>query len=59
VLEYIKTHGKIKRADVMDLCGINKDQAYRLLNKLKTKGKIIVTGSGSSTWYDLFDKDDK
>jgi hypothetical protein len=21
VLEYIKTHGKIKRADVMDLCG--------------------------------------
>ena len=59
VLEYIKTHGKIKRADVMDLCGINKDQAYRLLNKLKTKGKIIVTGSGSNTRYEPFDKDDK
>ena len=59
VLEYIKTHGKIKRADVMDLCGINKDQAYRLLNKLKTKGKIIVAGSGSRTWYELSNKDDK
>lgn len=59
VLEYIKTHGKIKRANVMDLCGINKDQAYRLLSKLKTKGKIIVTGGGGSTWYELSDKDDK
>jgi ATP-dependent DNA helicase RecG len=33
VLTYIEKHGSIKRADVMELCRINKDQAYKLLNR--------------------------
>lgn len=41
VLNYIKQHGSIKREEVMALCHLTKDQAYKLLNKLK-KGEVIA-----------------
>lgn len=37
VLNFIDTHGSIKRADVIELCHISPDQAYKLLAKLKKK----------------------
>jgi len=40
VLAYIDKHGSIKRAGVMDLCRITKDQAYKLLKRLKSSGQI-------------------
>lgn len=40
VLNYIDKHGSIKRAEAMDLCRISKDQAYKLLNRLKDSEKI-------------------
>jgi ATP-dependent DNA helicase RecG len=39
VLSYIDTHGSIKRAEVMELCRITKDQAYKLLKRLKSDEK--------------------
>ncbi|WP_319506319.1 RNA-binding domain-containing protein [uncultured Methanolobus sp.] len=51
VLSYISKHGSIKRADVMDLCMIDKDQAYRLLHKLKENRKIIQIGRSKGTFY--------
>jgi ATP-dependent DNA helicase RecG len=52
VLSYIEKHGSIKRADVMDLCRITKDQAYKLLNRLKSKGKIAQIGSRKGAVYE-------
>jgi len=31
VLNFVREHGQIKRADVMDLCRLTKDQAWDLL----------------------------
>jgi len=47
VLSHIDKHGSIKRVDVMDLCRITKDQAYKLLNYLRDNGQIILWGSQS------------
>lgn len=52
VLAYIDKHGYIKRADVMDLCRITKDQAYKLLNRLKSKGQIAQIGSRKGAVYE-------
>lgn len=35
VLSFIDKHGGIKRADVMELCHLTKDQAYKLLKNLR------------------------
>lgn len=53
VIKYIKAHGNITRSDVIELCKITKDQAYRLLNKLKREGKISPRGEGKATRYEL------
>jgi ATP-dependent DNA helicase RecG len=52
VLAYIDKHGSIKRADVMDLCRITKDQAYKLSNRLKSSGQIAQIGSRKWAIYE-------
>lgn len=53
VLKYIRQHGSIKRADVMDLCRISVDQAAKLLTKLKTDNKITQQGKNKGAIYVL------
>lgn len=52
VLAYIDKHGSIKRAEVMDLCQITKDQAYKLLKSLKSSGQITQSGSRKGAFYE-------
>jgi len=52
VLAYIDKHSSIKRADVMDLCRITKDQAAKLLKRLKNNGLIIQTGERRGAYYE-------
>ncbi|GAA3975799.1 ATP-binding protein [Allohahella marinimesophila] len=52
VLNFIDTHGTIKRADVMDLCRLDRNQAYRLLTKLKAAGQIKQVGEHKGAAYD-------
>lgn len=51
VLKYIETHGSIKREEVMELCHLGKDQAYRLLKWLKESGFISFQGKGKGGSY--------
>lgn len=52
VLAYIDKHGSIKRADVMELCHVTKDQAYKLLTRLKNSGHITQIGSRKGAIYE-------
>jgi ATP-dependent DNA helicase RecG len=52
VLAYIDKHGSIKRADVMDLCRITKDQAAKLLKRLTSEAKITKNGERRGTFYE-------
>lgn len=48
---YIDKHGSIKRGDVIDLCHVTQDQAYKLLSRLKNRCEIVqgaITGEGSA-----------
>lgn len=51
VLNYIDKHGRIKRADVMDLCRLSGPQAYRLLKKLTDNGLLKKTGEKKYAVY--------
>ena len=53
VLKFIKAHGQIKRADVMDLCHLDRNQAYRLLNRMKESGQINQVGEQKGAVYEL------
>lgn len=53
VLSYIEKHGSIKRGDVMDLCHLDRNQAYRLLAKMKQVGKIKQIGEQKGAVYEL------
>ena len=52
VLSYIDMHGCIKRADVMDLCHLDRNQAYRLLARMKKAGRIKQIGEYKGTVYE-------
>jgi ATP-dependent DNA helicase RecG len=51
VLNYIEKHGSIRRAEVMELCRITKDQAYKLLSRLKESGRIEQLGERKAAVY--------
>ncbi|MDX9785835.1 MAG: crosslink repair DNA glycosylase YcaQ family protein [Desulfobacterales bacterium] len=51
VLNYIDAHGSIKRADVIELCRLTKDQAAKLLKRLIFKGNIEKHGERRWTHY--------
>lgn len=52
VEQYLKTHGKITRAEVAELCKISLPQAYRLLQALVKHGiAAIQGGKGRGVYY--------
>ena len=53
VLSYARQHGSIRRSEVMDLCRLNDDQAWRLLKRLLDAGKLAKQGERRWTVYTL------
>jgi ATP-dependent DNA helicase RecG len=51
VLSYIRQHGQIKRAEVMDLCHLTEGQAKELLRRLAGSHKIELRGAGRASLY--------
>ncbi|CAE6519248.1 putative transcriptional regulator [Nitrosomonas nitrosa] len=52
VLNYIDRHGSIKRAEVMDLCHLDRNQAYRMLARMKEAGQIKQIGEHKGAVYE-------
>ena len=51
VLAHVRHHGRIRRSEVMELCYLNHDQAFRLLKRLVMDGKLIKQGERSGSFY--------
>lgn len=51
VLSYVAQHGRIKRAEVMELCRLSSSQAGKLLKSLKARGKIVQYGQLKGAFY--------
>lgn len=49
--KYISQHGRITRQDVIDLCRLTPDQAYKLLKRLCEENSIIKHGDRKSAYY--------
>ncbi|MDG4560913.1 MAG: ATP-binding protein [Candidatus Competibacter sp.] len=56
VLNYIRQHGQIKRAEVMELCRLSEDQAWKLLKRLMDNGKVRKHGERRGAYYTLIDE---
>ncbi|MBQ5990463.1 MAG: putative DNA binding domain-containing protein [Oscillospiraceae bacterium] len=54
VIKYArKNNGCITRRETSSLLGISEDQAYRLLRKMSSEGKLEPAGKGSNSYYRL------
>lgn len=53
VLGHVSHHLKIQRKEVMELCYLSPDQAYRLLKRLVDEKKLKQKGTGNRTYYTL------
>ena len=51
VLNFVSQHGRIRRADVMELCRLNEEQAKILLQKLKQAGLLQLQGTRGGAYY--------
>lgn len=53
LIQLLEVKGSIKRADVMELCNITQDQAFKLLRKLRKKGLLEMHGNSRASYYTL------
>jgi ATP-dependent DNA helicase RecG len=52
VLKFVEKHGEIRRAQVMELCRISKDQAAKLLRRLAKAGELRMHGVKRGAYYE-------
>ena len=55
VLSFVRQHRRIKRADVVELCRLNDEQAKTLLQKLKLAGHLKQHGTRGGSYYTATD----
>jgi ATP-dependent DNA helicase RecG len=53
VLSHAQHHGRIQRQEVMELCHLGKDQANRLLKKLRDNGQLEMHGTTRNAYYTI------
>lgn len=53
VEEYVRAHGSIRRAKVVELCGLTERQATLVLGRMVKKGKLAAHGERKSRSYRL------
>jgi ATP-dependent DNA helicase RecG len=51
ILEFLSSHGEIRRRDVVELCRIGEKEATRLLQRMVEQGRIIKHGDRKGAWY--------
>lgn len=51
VLSYVRQHGQIRRAEVMELCRLSEGQAKELIRKLKARGELVQHGERRTAYY--------
>ena len=51
VLSYVRQHGQIKRAEVVELCRLSEGQAKELLKRMKGSGLLVLEGRGPASAY--------
>lgn len=51
VLQFATSHGSVRRENVMELCGLDRNQAYRLLRRLVADGKLTPRGEKRGRTY--------
>jgi len=53
VLSYVRQHGQIKRAEVMELCRLAEGQAKKLLGRLREEQRLTQHGERRGSYYTL------
>ena len=51
IISFVRLNGSIRRADVMELCKLDKDRASRLLKNMKNNNLLELHGRGGNAHY--------
>ncbi len=51
VLSYVRQHGRIRRAEAMELCRLSEGQVKNLLKRMNQTGLLILEGAGPAAHY--------
>ena len=51
IIQYVQVHGQITRNQAAELCGLNPDQASRLLRRLVSTEKLTHQGENKGRVY--------
>jgi ATP-dependent DNA helicase RecG len=53
VLSYVRQHGRIKRAEVMELCRLSEGQVKNLLKRMCQSDLLVLAGAGPASFYQI------
>lgn len=59
VLNFVRQHDRIRRAEVMDLCHLSEGQAKDLLKRMVRSGLLELKGAGRGSFYEMGEKGQK
>lgn len=59
VLSYVRQHGQIRRAEVMDLCHLSEGQAKELLKRMKAAALLQLEAAGRGSLYRMGERGKK
>lgn len=51
IMQYVRAHGKVSRAEAAELCSMTPDQASRVLRRLAREGKLVRHGERRAAVY--------
>ena len=57
VLSYVRQHGRIKRAEAMELCRLSEGQVKNLLKRMCKAGLLVLEGAGPAAHYRIGSSD--
>ncbi|MFZ1499481.1 MAG: ATP-binding protein [Giesbergeria sp.] len=57
VLSYVRQHGRIKRAEAMELCRLSEGQVKNLLKRMSSTGALVLHGAGAAAHYRIGSSD--
>ncbi|MBN8749578.1 MAG: hypothetical protein J0I65_18960 [Variovorax sp.] len=53
VLNFARQHGRVRRADVVELCRLKEGHAKALLVQMRDAGQLVAHGNRGGTFYVL------
>lgn len=53
ILKHLDLYERVSNSEVREICGMDRNQSYRLMKKLVNEGRVKISGKGRGVYYEI------